>query len=831
MLNSETKRRIDACRDILVGKVPDPKAQVEQITTALIYKFMDDMDAEAESIGGKPAFFAGKLKEFRWTKLMSKQLSGQERMDLYIRATTAFGNAEALPRLFRDIFKSAFIPYRDSETLNLFLKEIDGFSYDHSEDLGDAYEYLLSVLGSQGDAGQFRTPRHIIDFIVQAVDPDINQSILDPACGTAGFLISAYRHIAKKYDGENNRRLGKSDRERLIKNITGYDISPDMVRISKVNMYLHNFPEPNIYEYDTLTSEERWNDYFDVILANPPFMTPKGGVRPHNKFSIPANRTEVLFSDYILDHLKPGGRAGFIVPEGIIFQSGNAYKQLRKMLVDDGYLWAVVSLPAGVFQPYSGVKTSILLIDRNLAKANENILFVKVGNDGFDLGAQRRPMPDKNDLPLALVLLREYKATHVIPANAGIQALLTEKKKIAASGDYNLSMERYRETLSHATQKWPIVKLGDVAEINPNKNGLDAKDIDVTFLPMSDLSENEMSFVPKQVKKISEVCKGYTYFANNDVLVAKVTPCFENGKAGVASGLVNGIGFGSTEIVVLRPNSNLKPELLFHYVTSDNFRSGGEEQMTGTGGLQRVPKSYFASYEIPLPPLAVQEALVAELERYRKMIEGARAIIQNYKPEIEIDPKWPLLSINDICAIGDGNHSSNYPKASEMVVSGVPFIRASNLNDGNIDAKDMKFISAEKHALLKKGHLKAGDVLFSNRGEIGKVALVDARFDNANLNSQLAWLRSGSQLSPRYLLTVLQSSYVQDRLLGEKNGATLQQYTIKQLKELTIPLPSLSEQQSIVARLETERAEIAMLKGLIARMEGKIKAKVAALWG
>jgi type I restriction enzyme M protein len=289
MLNSETKRRIDSCRDILVGKVPDPKAQVEQITTALIYKFMDDMDAEAEELGGKPSFFIGKLKEYRWTKLMSKQLSGQERMDMYIRATTAFGKADTLPRLFREIFKDAFLPYRDPETLNLFLKYIDAFSYEHSEDLGDAYEYLLSVLGSQGDAGQFRTPRHIIDFIVEAVDPDINNTILDPACGTAGFLISAFRHIVKKYDGKagkdkTNRTLTKAERERLIKNITGYDISPDMVRISKVNMYLHNFPEPSIFEYDTLTNEERWNDKFDVILANPPFMSPKGGVRPHSKF-------------------------------------------------------------------------------------------------------------------------------------------------------------------------------------------------------------------------------------------------------------------------------------------------------------------------------------------------------------------------------------------------------------------------------------------------------------------------------------------------------------------------------------------------------------------
>ena len=183
-------------------------------------------------------------------------------------------------------------------------------------------------------------------------------------------------------------------------NFCGYDISPDMVRLSRVNLYLHGFANPRIHEYDTLTSEERWDERYDVILANPPFMTPKGGIRPHNRFSIKAKRSEVLFVDYIAEHLNVNGRAGIIVPEGIIFQSQNAYKKLRKMLVEN-YLWCVVSLPAGCFNPYSGVKTSILLLDKSLAKRTDEILFVKLENDGFDLGAQRRPN-GKNDLPEAL---------------------------------------------------------------------------------------------------------------------------------------------------------------------------------------------------------------------------------------------------------------------------------------------------------------------------------------------------------------------------------------------------------------------------------------------
>ena len=435
MLDTETKRKIDSARDILVGKIPDPTAQVDQITTALIYKFMDDMDQASKSQGGTAKFFVGAFKKYSWPKIIDKKLSGQERLDLYIQAIYQLPKNEKLPPLFREIFKNAFLPYRDAETLNLFLKEINGFSYDHSENLGNAFEYLLSILGSQGDAGQFRTPRHIIDFIVEVVDPKKEESILDPACGTSGFLISSYKHILKnnsknykpekdnysfirnessadtvqiqsngKYKGEN---LKPKDKKRLEQNIVGYDISPKMVKLSLVNMYLHHFKKPEIYEYDSLTTTDRWDNDFDVILANPPFMSPKGGIRPHNKFSVKANRAEVLFVDYIAEHLTINGRAGVIVPEGIIFKSDKAYKALRKRLAEDQFLWAVASLPRGVFQPYTPSKTNILFLDKKRAKSANEILFVNIQNDGFDLGATRRKI-DKNDLPKAFKVLKSW---------------------------------------------------------------------------------------------------------------------------------------------------------------------------------------------------------------------------------------------------------------------------------------------------------------------------------------------------------------------------------------------------------------------------------------
>lgn len=408
MVGNDTRRHIDDARDSLVGKIPDPKSQVEQITIALIYKFMDDIDSEAEELGGKRKFFAGDFARYGWARLMRSGLGGHELLELYAEAISKMPENPGVPQLFRDIFKNAYLPYRSPETLRTFLKVIDKFTYDHSERLGDAFEYLLSVLGAQGDAGQFRTPRHIIEFIVSVVQPRKHEVILDPACGTAGFLISSYRHIlAENTAGDGHSLLLPDERRRLADNFKGYDISPDMVRLSLVNMYLHGFTQPHVFEYDTLTSQDRWDERADVILANPPFMTPKGGIRPHNRFSVSSRRSEVLFLNYFLEHLTANGRAGVIVPEGIHFADTRGHVALRRMLIREGFLLADITLPHGVFKPYASVKTHVLLIDRVLARRCDGVLFVEIENDGFSQTDTREPVAG-SQLGAAAEIIRRY---------------------------------------------------------------------------------------------------------------------------------------------------------------------------------------------------------------------------------------------------------------------------------------------------------------------------------------------------------------------------------------------------------------------------------------
>ena len=447
MLDQETKKKIKDLRDTLVGKVPDPKSQVEQIMIALIYKFMNDMDKESTDLGGEASFFVGDFEKYSWDNLFGTKVSGSELVDLYSTAVESMEENPNIPQLFRDIFKNAYIPYKDAETLRLFLSQIDDFEYSKdSEQLGDAFEHILNSLSSQGDAGQFRTPRHIIDFIVEIVDPKKDETVLDPASGTSGFLISAFKHIVNSNSEKSSGDLlSAADRKKIMKNINGYDISPDMVRIGLANMYLHGFPEPNVVEYDALTSEDRWNEYYDVILANPPFMTPKKGIRPHNKFGLKSNKAEVLFIDYILTHLKPNGRAGIIVPEGIIFQSGKAYKELRKKLIENGLI-GVVSLPSGVFNPYSGVKTSILILDKS--KNSESLYFAQIKQDGFSLSAQRNPI-SQNDLPQ---VFKEIKSN-----TTGDFMKLVSREEIIEN-NYSLQFSTYTneelESSSNEVIKW-----------------------------------------------------------------------------------------------------------------------------------------------------------------------------------------------------------------------------------------------------------------------------------------------------------------------------------------------------------------------------------------
>ncbi len=628
MLTQETKRKIDSARNILVGKVPDPKAQVEQITTALIYKFMDDMDKEAIELGGKARFFTKGFEKYAWTKLLDQKLGGHERLELYGEAVAKMSQNPHIPQLFRDIFKDAFLPYRSPETLTLFLKEINGFTYDHSEDLGNAFEYLLSILGSQGDAGQFRTPRHIIDFIAEVVDPKKGDKILDPACGTAGFLISAYKHILKQ---QKDKPLTPDEKEKLMNNLVGYDISPDMVKLSKVNMYLHGFAEPKIFEYDTLSSDEKWDEMYDVIMANPPFMTPTGGIKPHKRFSVQANKAEVLFVDYMLEHLGINGRGGVIVPEGVVFNTQSSFRSLRTKLVKDNWLWAVISLPSGVFNPYADNKTNILFFDKEISKKSDSVYFIDIQNDGYDLGLQRKEF-EKNDLPLCVELLDEIKksilGSYKLAHKTNLVFHIVKKESILLSKQSKLLANEYLK--NHNAENDDFVKLSKVLSFYNEKpiSLVDEKEYKVLGVR----SHGKGCFISKVVKgkELKKTLK-YRPVKNDSLFWCKVDT--KSGGFGLITKDYSDCVVTSNMATAKLNTDLILPKFLNLVISSGDFESIVANASSGsTNRKYLTPPDLLEKIYIPLPSISEQIKIVKkydEVEKLRNNLNKEDVLLRN----------------------------------------------------------------------------------------------------------------------------------------------------------------------------------------------------------
>ena len=839
MLDNITKKNIDDCRDVLVGKVPDPKSQIEQITLALIYKFMDDMDKEAvEKFKGKAKFFTGEYAKYGWRKLFDPSLNGTEMLALYSEALEKLNTNPNIPELFRNIFKNAYLPYRDPSTLKLFLKYINEFEYSHSEKLGDAFEYLLSVMGSQGDAGQFRTPRHIIDFVTACVNPQKNETVLDPACGTAGFLLSAYKHILNyelkvmndKFSNTHNTSfkthnpLSPDERRKLGQNIVGYDISPDMVRLSLANMYLHGFSTPNIHEYDTLSSEDRWQETFDVILANPPFMTPKGGIRPHKKFGVQANKAEVLFTDYIAEHLNSNGRAGIVVPNGIVATSQTAYKQLRKMLVQDSLI-AVISLPAGVFQPYSGVKTSILILDKRLAKKSQHILFLKIENDGFDLGAQRREI-DKNDLPLALQMLEAYKECLSNESNfvdLPSVATLVKKDLILDNKDINLNAERYFEHEARHTE-FEVVKVSEICNIVRGSSPRPQGDPlyyggNVPRLMIADVTRDGMYTIPKidflteaGALKSRPMKKGEVIMAVSGnpglMTILAVDACIHDGF----------VGFRDLREDVI-------PQYL--YFILNTLKDENNQKAVGAV-FRNLTTDQIKDFEIPLPPLEIQQQIVAEIEGYQKIIDGAKQIVNHYKPTITINPDWEMVELGEVCEI-------NAKAADPIKLFGnEPFIYLDieAIENGTGVVSYEKELNPKDAPSRARRVVKNGDIALSTvRPNLRAFGYLENVPKNCLASTGFAILSASEKVESMFLFFSVHQDYLVEQMISKSDKGQYPSITSSDVAELQIYIPILEEQQTIVKAIEEEMQLVNANKRLVEIFEQKIKTKIGEVWG
>jgi len=513
-----------------------------------------------------------------------------------------------------------------------------------------------------------------------------------------------------------------------------------------------------------------------------------------------------------MEHLNPNGKAGIIVPEGIIFQSATAYKALRKMMVDQNFLYAVVSLPAGVFNPYAGVKTSILLMDRVLAKKTKDILFVKIENDGFDLGAQRRPI-DKNDLPQAAEILKRYKMS--IQTGKPFELFDEDKKiaslvpieKISKSGDYNLSGDRYKETIVLINQKWPMIELGNDSYFTIESGGTPESSNPlfwngkVNWVTLVDLPQNNfITEITSTERSISE--EG---LRQSSAKLLPINSILVSSRATIGRVAINKIPVATNQgfknIIIQksdRVNSYFVAYMMTNLVeTMQNMGSGGT--------FKEISKTNISKLAIPLPPLEVQQEIVSQLDSYQKIIDGAKQVVDNYIPEIMIDPDWEMVELGDVI---DTITPPKKLQTTEFMTTGkYPIIDQSQNdiagwsddNEGVIDYHFPLVIFGDHTCVVKyieEPFIQGADGI--------KILVTDKK------------------LIPKYLYFLLKATPIVSD--GYKRH-------FAKLKETIISIPPLDIQKQILSRIEEEQQMVDANKRLVEIYQGKIKEKIDEVWG
>ncbi len=464
VITGELKSKIDRVWDSFwSGGISNPLEVIEQITYLLFIRRLDDIQTLAEKkarVTGatveNPVFLPGQV-HLRWSQF--KNTSPEVMHKTIAEEVFPFLRGLGDGSTYSEHMKDARFTIPTPALLSKVVDMLDDIPMAYRDTNGDLYEYLLSKIASAGVNGQFRTPRHIIDLMVQMTAPQPGDEICDPACGTGGFLVAASEYVRETHA---DALLDQVQRKHFHASMFhGYDFDSTMLRIGSMNMLLHGIESPDIRYRDSLSEGAAGDaDKYTLILANPPF----AGSLDYESTAkdlqrvVKTKKTELLFLALFLKLLKPGGRAAVIVPDGVLFGSSTAHKALRKMLVEEQKLDAIVKLPSGVFKPYAGVSTAILLFTKTNSGGTENVWFYDLRADGFSLDDKRNPV-EANDLPDLLnrwlsrpTSVESVETTWPEKDRARTeQSFLVPKVDIVAQ-DYDLSLNRYKEVVHDEIQ-------------------------------------------------------------------------------------------------------------------------------------------------------------------------------------------------------------------------------------------------------------------------------------------------------------------------------------------------------------------------------------------
>jgi type I restriction enzyme M protein len=461
MITGELKSKVDSIWETLyTGGISNPLSVIEQLTYLLFIKRLDEVHTLRESKAARTGnaiedpIFGPDQEGFRWSRF--KETAPETMFDMVKDKVFAFiktlgGGDEST---YTQHMKDAIFMIPTPRVLANVVDQLDGIDMADADTKGDLYEYMLGKIASAGQNGQFRTPRHIIKLMVDMTAPTPKDVICDPACGTAGFLIAASQHLLNEF-GDAIYKNEESRQKFNTGTFHGYDFDSTMLRIGSMNMMLHGVENPDIRYRDSLSqSDEDDAEQFSLVLANPPFA---GNLDYESTAKdllqvVKTKKTELLFLTLFLRVLQTGGRAAVIVPDGVLFGSSKAHKTLRKILIEDQKLDAIISMPSGVFKPYAGVSTAIMFFTKTNSGGTDNVWFYDMEADGYSLDDKRTPQPEKSDL--ADILARWQNRDDETKRARTEQSFLVPKDEIA-SNDYDLSVNRYKEIVYEAVEYDP----------------------------------------------------------------------------------------------------------------------------------------------------------------------------------------------------------------------------------------------------------------------------------------------------------------------------------------------------------------------------------------
>ncbi len=490
MITGELKNKIDGLWDIFAAAgLTNPLDVIEQITYLMFIKDLDDNDnksAKESAMLGLPfkSIFADEVEigdrkisgnKLKWSVFRDESPEKmytivQEWVFPFIKGLHADKNS-AYSKYMNDAIFKLPTPLALSKVVDSLGDIYDKMVKSNEADIrGDVYEYLLSKISTAGRNGQFRTPRHIIRMMVELMDPKPTETICDPACGTAGFLVTASDYLREKYN--NDILMNKNNRDHFMNHMFfGFDTDRTMLRIGAMNMMTHGVESPFIEYRDSLSEQNKDKEAYSLILANPPF---KGSldadsVSPDLLKVANTKKTELLFLALFMRMLKTGGRCACIVPDGVLFGSNKAHEQIRKAIIEDNRLEAVISMPSGVFKPYAGVSTGILIFTKTGHGGTDKVWFYDMQADGYSLDDKRTPVKE-NDIPD--IIERFKNLDKEVDRKRTDKSFFVDKKEIVEN-NYDLSINKYKQVVYEKVEYPPTSEiLKDIEDLNEeiNKN-------------------------------------------------------------------------------------------------------------------------------------------------------------------------------------------------------------------------------------------------------------------------------------------------------------------------------------------------------------------------